>query len=464
MPPTLRTQLVVSILLLLLAVPLLQAQEQPASTQGAIFVLQIDGAIGPAVSAYIVQGIARAEEANAALVVLQIDTPGGLDRAMREIIKAITTSSVPVASFVAPAGARAASAGTYILYASHIAAMAPGTNLGAATPVQLGGPTLPKPQPAPVPADDPEAEQSPTPPLPGTAMERKIVNDAVAYLRGLANMRGRNEAWAEKAVREGASLPAEEALAEGVIDLTAGDLKQLLAAIDGRTLSVLGQDYLLHTEGAVLLHHEPDWRARLLAVITDPNVAYVLMLIGIYGLIFEFSNPGSIIPGTVGAIALLLALFAFQSLPINYAGGALLLLGIALMVAEAFVPSFGTLGIGGVAAFVFGSVMLVDTSVPGLGISLPLIIAVAAISALFFLTIIGMAIHARRRPAVSGAEGLVGSEGVTMVPFTQGRGQVRVHSESWQANCSRPLLADQTVVVTAIDGLTLEVQPKEDST
>ncbi|MCG2635338.1 MAG: nodulation protein NfeD [Gammaproteobacteria bacterium] len=454
-------RLVICALLMVFATSAAGAESGPEIRSGAILLLQIDGPIGPAVSAYVVQGVDRAEKERAALVILTIDTPGGLDSAMREIVKAINSSPVPIAGFVAPSGARAASAGTYILYASHIAAMAPGTNLGAATPVRMGAPALPKPDPD---ADEPRGEApEETDHLPGSAMERKMVNDAVAYLRGLAKMRGRNGAWAEKAVREAASLPAEEALTEGVIDLVATDVNQLVRAVNGRTLELLGQTVQLHTEGAPLLHHEPDWRTRLLAVITNPNVAYVLMLLGIYGLIFEFSNPGAIIPGTVGAIALLLALFAFQTLPINYAGGALLLLGVALMVAEAFVPSFGTLGLGGVVAFVFGSVMLIDTSVPGFGISLPLIFSVAVVSALFFLTIIGMAIRAGQRPALSGAEGLLGSSGVAVEPFSNGHGMVRVHSELWQAACAQPLEIDQAIEVTAVDGLILSVQPKENT-
>jgi membrane-bound serine protease (ClpP class) len=383
-----------------------------------------------------------------ALVVLRMDTPGGLDTSMRSIIKRINASSVPVAVFVAPSGARAASAGTYMLYAAHIAAMAPGTNLGAATPVQLGG--LPSPEPGGEGGSesDPSAEPKPA------GMKQKLVNDAEAYLRGLAEMRGRNADWAAKAVREAASLPAQEALELGVIDLIAADVPELLRSIDGRRLAVLGQERLLRTDGMRQESLPPDWRNRLLAIISDPNIAYVLMLIGIYGLIYEFSNPGAVLPGTVGGICLLLALYAFHLLPVNYAGVALLMVGIGLMVAEALVPSFGALGIGGMLAFLIGSVILIDTDAPGYGIALPLIMSVTLVLGLAVIMTISLALKARGRPVVSGAEELVGATARVLDGFP-GRGRVHLHGENWTARSEQPLRPGQLVEVIGRDGLTL---------
>jgi membrane-bound serine protease (ClpP class) len=388
-------------------------------------------------------------------VVIRLDTPGGLDSAMRDIIQDITRSSVPVASYVTPSGARAASAGTYILYASHIAAMAPGTNLGAATPVQIGGfsPSEPKQTPK---------SQGAAAPDNASAMRHKVVNDAVAYIRSLAELRGRNADWAEKAVREGASLPAREALSLGVIDMIASGMPDLLQQLEGREVEVLGHKRTLHVAGLPVRARDPDWRNRLLSVITDPNVAYILMLIGIYGLIFEFSNPGTIVPGTVGAIALLLALYAFQLLPINYAGVGLILLGVALMVGEAFQPSFGMLGIGGVIAFVFGSIILIDTDTPGFGIDISVIATFALLSVLIFIFVIGMAIKARRKKVVSGREELLGGEATVVNDFQQ-QGTVAIHSEHWQARSNIPLSKGQLVRVTGMKGLTLEVEPVETS-
>ncbi len=427
---------------------------------GRVVQLTVANAIGPATDDYIERALESAAESNAELVVLRMDTPGGLDTAMRGIIKNISNSPVPVASYVAPTGARAASAGTYILYASHIAAMAPGTNLGAATPVSIGGAPAPEPAPDEPKSDEKEGEKKKPAPSNTDAKRSKAVNDAVAYIRGLAQLHGRNEEWAEKAVREAASLPAKDALEMNVIDIVANDVADLLKQINGREVQVLNEKRVLKTENLIIEELNPDWRSQFLAAITNPNVAYILMLIGIYGLIFEFSNPGAFVPGTVGAIALILALYSFQVLPINYAGVGLILLGLALMVGEAFQPSFGVLGLGGVVAFVFGSIILLDTDAPGFGINLSLIFSVAVVSALLFVFIIGMALRARRRPVVSGMEELVGATAVAADDFDH-RGMVLVHSENWRAETDRPVKKGASLTVTDRKGLILKVEPRD---
>ncbi len=432
--------------------------------------LPIDDAIGPATGDYLVRGIEAAADEDASLVIIELDTPGGLDSAMRDIIKAILASDVPVVTYVSPSGARAASAGTYILYASHIAAMAPATNLGAATPVQIGGGQQPDRSPSPRSRDgtsDDQAddgadadtdETAADAPMPGTATERKAVNDAVAYIRGLAQERGRNADWAEAAVRSGVSLSADEALEKNVIDLVAADLDDLMTRLDGREVSMGNTTVTLATEDIDIERLEPDWRTKLLSVITNPNLAYLLMLAGIYGLLLEGYNPGAIVPGVVGAICLLLALYALQVLPVNYAGLGLIALGVLLMAAEMFVPSFGALGLGGIVAFVIGSVILFDTDVPGFQVARSLIGSMALAGALVAMGIMWFAVRAFRRPVVSGIEQLIGSIAEAETDFTE-RGTVFVHGETWNARSSTPVARGQTVRVTRADGLLLTVEP-----
>ncbi len=424
----------------------------PAWADGKAYVVDVDGAIGPVSHDLITRAIDDAETDSATMVVLLMNTPGGLDHSMRKIIAAILDSEIPVVSYVYPPGSRAASAGTYILYASHVAAMSPATNLGAATPVQLGG--LPKMPAAPKPpAQEGEAE------MPAqdnkTSMEKKIINDASAYIRGLAKLRHRNEEWAEKAVRDGLSLTAEEALKMSVIDLMADSVADLFQQLHGRTINLKDRSVTLDTQALTIVRIKPDWRSRLLSVITDPNIAYILMLVGIYGLVIEFSNPGGILAGVIGSICLLLALYAFQVLPINYAGLALVGIGLGFIVSEMFITSGGILGIGGVVAFVIGSIILFDDRY--LAVSLPLIGGVAAIAAGFLLWIIRRLSTIRHKQVVSGLEYLIGQVAEVIHDFT-GEGRVRVEGESWLAESTVPLTAGQKVRIKDVQHLVLKVE------
>ena len=445
---------------LLLLMMLVGLPTGSATAAGSVVVLTVNDAIGPANADYVVRGLTRAVTEGAQLVVINLDTPGGLDTSMRLIIKAILASPLPVASFVAPSGARAASAGTYILYASQIAAMTPGTNLGAATPVQIGG----LPGTAPEPPRPPTTDKN-SPPEPLDTLTRKQINDAAAYIRGLAQLRGRNADWAEQAVRESASLSADEALRLKVVDYVANDVADLLKQLDGKSLNVAGQTLKLSTAGATLIDHAPDWRTQLLAVITNPSVALLLIMIGVYGLMFEFMSPGSGVGGVLGGICLLLGLYALQLLPVNYAGVGLILLGLAFMIAEAFLPSFGAIGFGGVVAFVVGAVILMDTDVPGFGIPLTLIIGMALISALLLMTLVGMALKARRRALVSGDAGLVGSLATVtgLLPGLPMSGWVQLQGEKWQVRSLSPLRLGQQVRVVARKGVLLDVTVQDET-
>jgi membrane-bound serine protease (ClpP class) len=437
--PPLRAAIVAAIAMILLLAPAVGA-----GAPGQAVVLEVEGVIGPALADYVVRGL-REARAGTRVVVLRVNTPGGLDTSMREIIGAILASPVPVATFVAPNGARAASAGTYIVYASAIAAMAPGTNIGAATPIELRAP-------AALPGGGERASEQPQ-----DAASRKAVNDAVAYIRGLAELNGRNAEWAAEAVRDAASLPASEALRQQVIDVIAADVGDLLDKIDGRTVMVAGRPERLATSGLTVVVRSPDWRTKLLAIVTNPNVAFVLMLIGIYGLILEFWSPGAVAPGLIGVISLLIALYALNLLPVNLAGAGLVLLGIGLLLAEAHLHAFGVLGVGGIAALAIGAVLMFPSAEPGLALSPAVVAGAVLFGALVPLGVLTMLLRSRKRPPITGGEALLGAMGEAAM-WRGSEGRVWIGGENWRARAKGPLQPGMRVKVIARDGLVLLVE------
>ena len=427
---------------------------------GQVWVVALDGPVGPASVDLVIRAIEDAAAAEAAALVIRMDTPGGLDKSMRNLVKAILAARVPVVTYVSPDGARAASAGTYIAYASHVAAMAPATNIGSSTPVSLT-PGAPQPKPPAPKGEDSGEEQAEAPPAaPGDAMTKKMVNDAVAYLQSLAELRGRNIEWAEKTVRDGANLRASAALERNVVDLVAQDLEDLLNQLDGHEVTLNDAPHTLATAAAELFFVEADWRHELLSIITDPSIAYGLLIIGVYGLILEFYNPGMLFPAVTGVICLLLGAYGLQMLPINYAGLALILVGLGLLIAEAVTPTYGVLGVGGLVAFVTGSIMLMDTDVPGYQLPLPIIGGFAIAAGAVAFLVVGSAIQARRQAVATGPEGMIGAAALVLQDF-EGQGQVRAFGEVWQAQADAPLAKGTKVRVTAVEGLVLTVQQED---
>ncbi|HUE09822.1 MAG TPA: nodulation protein NfeD [Steroidobacteraceae bacterium] len=448
---------------LLLVGPSSSRSTDAAPTVRFATLIELKGPIGPAMSRYIEQSLADAANQGSTVVILEMDTPGGLDTSMRDIIKAILASPVPIVTYVAPSGARAASAGTYILYASHLAAMAPATNLGAATPISIGGepsttPVSPPVSPTGGPSDDKKHDAPEAIPA-GNAGERKAINDAVAYIRALAQLRGRNAVWAEAAVRGAASLSANDALEQNVIDVIAKDVPDLLRQLHGRNVKMPGHELALDTRELGLRSVAPDWRTRVLLVLTHPTIAYGLLLIGIYGLLLEGYNPGVVLPGVIGALSLLLGLYGLQLLVVNYAGLALMALGIGLIVAEFFMPAFGSLGVGGLTSFVIGSIMLFDNHESGMRVAMPVIVGIAVAGGLIIVIIGWLAARARRRPLSAGVETMIGAN-VEVVSDCQDRCVVRYGGELWNARTARPLHAGQQVRVVKVADLTLWVEPQ----
>ena len=412
----------------------------PAHSKDLVVVVKISGSINPAVAEYVSHEISQANTDQEALIVLYMDTPGGLDTSMRQIIKKIQGSQVPVASFVAPSGSRAASAGTFITIASHIAAMAPGTNIGAAHPVNMMG-------------GGGESEQAKT-------MEHKVVNDAAAYIRSLAQLRNRNEHWAELAVVKSVSISAEEAMRLNVIDLVAADVKALVLAVDGREVQVASGSVTLRTGNLEIVYHEMNPRQKFLDIISSPNVAYILMMIGMVGLYFELSNPGLVLPGVIGAISLILALYAMQTLPINYAGLLLILFGVILFIAEISIMSYGLLSVSGVISLFLGSTMLIDSDDPALQISRAILYPTLGLTVVLSVGIVVLATRTRNLKKLGGMDGMIGETGLVKDALNP-VGRVQVHGELWEAEAEGPVAEGETVRVDSVAGLKIKVSPVE---
>ena len=440
-----------ALLLVLLGITL--AMSGPHAEEGAaaeVWMVSFDGALGPATGDLIIRSIADAQAAGARAIIIQMDPPGGLDKAMRDVVKAILSADIVVITYVHPDGARAASAGTYIVYASHIAAMSPATNIGSSTPVSIAPtPSIPSTQ---------DGDQDKPPPQ--DAMMKKVVNDAVAYLQGLAELRGRNIEWAEETVREGTNLRASVALEKNIIDLIAKDVPTLLAELDGREVKLPNRTVTLDVASARVVLVETDWRHELLEVITDPSIAYGLLIFGVYGLILEFYNPGMIFPAVVGVICLLLGAYGLQMLPVNYAGLALMAGGIGMMLGEAFTPTMGVLGVAGVIAFVIGSIILMDSQQPGYEVPLSIIAAFTVTSAGLSLFTIGAAVRMRNQEALTGNEAMVGKQAEVLEDFDK-QGWVRAFGENWLAESAQPVKKQAIVKIVAVEGLILKVQPEK---
>ncbi|MDA8338909.1 MAG: nodulation protein NfeD [Nitrospiraceae bacterium] len=410
--------------------PLLYSVENKKSE---VLVITVNGVINPVASEYIGKSIKKAAEMNAEALIIELDTPGGLDTSMRSIVKGIIGSSVPVIVYVSPSGARAASAGVFITMAAHIAAMSPGTNIGAAHPVAVG-------------------EKM------DKVMAEKATNDAAAYIKSIAETRSRNVKWAEDAVRKSVSVTETEALKNNIIDVIAKDINILLSEIDGRMVKTAYGDKTLKTANAKIIRHEMSFRHKILNLISDPNVAYILMMLGFYGLFFELTNPGAIFPGVVGGICLVLAFYSFQTLPVNYAGLLLIIIGLILFILEVKVISYGMLTIGGIISIVLGSLMLFESPLPFLKLSLTVIIPAAIVTAMFFVLTFRLAYRAYKRKPVTGVEGLVGLEGVAKTDITPEGGMVIVHGEYWSAYSDNVIHKDERVIVEGVEGLKVKVR------
>jgi len=403
-----------------------------AEEEKFVNLIPIASPITPITARVIAQAINQSATDLAEALIIELDTPGGLDESMRQIVREILNSKVPVIVYVSPGGARASSAGVFITLAAHVAAMSPGTNIGAAHPVSLGGQM-------------------------DSTMLKKVENDAAAYIKSLAKKRGRNEEWAEEAVRKSVSITEYEARQKKVIDLVANDLRDLLSKVDGRKIALQeGEERTLHTKNAQVKRIEISWRDRILEVITNPNIAYLLYTLGMLGLFFELSNPGAIFPGIIGGICLILAFFAFQSLPINYAGVLLMALGLILFLLEVKIVSHGALTIGGIISMLLGSLLLFDSPVPYMRVSLTLIIVAVVSTALFFIFAVGMGIKAQRRKPTTGQAGLLGQIAVARTPL-EPEGTVFVEGELWKAISDQPVQVGEKVKILGVEHLTLKV-------